>query len=85
MQIHKYKVLKRPNLCYIFEKRIVQGYKKLYSHESNTQIQKYTNTQIHKYTYTQIQSGLPEKRPGADKDDDDDHDGKERVQVVSEW
>ena len=24
--IHKYKVLKRPNMCYIFEKLVVQGY-----------------------------------------------------------
>ena len=30
-----------------------------------------------------IQSGLPEKRPGADKDNDHDHDGKKRGQVVS--
>ena len=44
----------RPNMWYIFEKRIVQGYQKLYSHVPNAQIQKYkfTNTQIHKYTNT---------------------------------
>ena len=30
----------RPNMWYIFEKRIVQGYQKLYSHLSNAQIQK---------------------------------------------
>merc|ERR1712110_1226181 len=57
-QIHKYtntayyKVPERPNMWYIFEKRIVQRYQKLYSHVSNAQIQKYkyTNTQIHKYS-----------------------------------
>merc|ERR1712198_383625 len=36
-------------MWYIFEKRIVQRYQKLYSYVSNTQIQKY------KYTNTQIQ------------------------------
>merc|ERR1712110_434354 len=52
-QIHKYtntaydKVPERPNMWYIFEKGIVQGYQKLYSHVPNTQIQ---NTQIHKYS-----------------------------------
>ena len=45
----------RPNIWYIFEKRIVQVYQKLYSHVSKAQIQKYTNTQIHKHTNTQIQ------------------------------
>ena len=53
-QIHKYtntaydQVPERPNMWYIFEKRIVQGYQKLYSHVPNAQIQKYkfTNTQI---------------------------------------
>ena len=37
-----------PNLWHIFEKRIIQGYHKWYSHISNRQIQKcrYTNTQI---------------------------------------
>ena len=47
----------RPNMWYIFETRIVQGYQKLYSHLPNKQIQKhkYTNTQIHKY------SKVPEK------------------------
>ena len=57
-QIHKYtntaydEVPERPNMWYIFEKRIVQGYQKSYSHVSNAQIQKYkyTNTQIHKYS-----------------------------------
>ena len=59
MQIQKYKykihkhtntaydeVPERPNMWYIFEKRIVQGYQKSYSHVSNAQIQKYkyTNT-----------------------------------------
>merc|ERR1712208_277274 len=54
-QIHKYtntaydEVLEGPNMWYIFEKRIVQGYQKLYSHVPNAQIQKY------KYTNTQIQ------------------------------
>ena len=54
-QIHKYtntaydKVPERPNMWHIFEKRIVQGHQKSYSHVSNTQIQKY------KYTNTQIQ------------------------------
>merc|ERR1712184_211440 len=51
-QIHKYantaydKVPERPNMWYIFEKRIVQGYQKLYSHVSNVQMHKYkyTNT-----------------------------------------
>ena len=36
-------------MWYIFEKRIVQGYQKLYSYLSNAQIHKY------KYTNTQIQ------------------------------
>ena len=57
-QIHKYtntaydEVIERPNMCYIFEKRLVQGYQKLHSRVSNSQIQKYkyTNTQIHKYS-----------------------------------
>ena len=54
-QIHKYtntaydEVPERPNMWYIFEKRIVQGYQKWYSHVSNAQIHKY------KYTNTQIQ------------------------------
>ena len=39
----------RPNMWYIFEKRIVQGYEKWYSHVSNTQIQKY-KYKIHKYS-----------------------------------
>ena len=55
IQIHKYtntaydEVPERPNMWYIFEKRIVQGYQKWYSHVSNVQIHKY------KYTNTQIQ------------------------------
>ena len=55
IQIHKYtntaydEVPERPNMWYIFEKRIVQGYEKWYSRVSNAQIQKY------KYTNTQIQ------------------------------
>ena len=52
-QIHKYtdaaylKVPEKNPTCGIFL-RIVQGYQKLYSHESNMQIQNYknTNTQI---------------------------------------
>merc|ERR1711974_93593 len=62
IQIHKYtntayyKVPERPNMWYIFEKRIVQRYQKLYSHVSNAQIQKYkyTNTQIQHMTKCQI-------------------------------
>ena len=59
-QIHKYtnpaydKVPERPNMWYIFEKRIVQGYQKLYLHVPNTQIQKY------KYTNTAYDE-LPER------------------------
>ena len=34
----------RPYMWYIFEKRIVQGYQKLYFHVPNAQIQKYKNT-----------------------------------------
>ena len=55
IHIHKYtntaydEVPERPNMWHIFEKRIVQGHQKWYSHVSNTQIQKY------KYTNTQIQ------------------------------
>ena len=54
-QIHKYtnivydEVPERPNMWYIFGKRIVLGYQKWYSHVSNSQIHKY------KYTNTQIQ------------------------------
>ena len=46
------KVPERPNMWYIFEKRIFQGYQKLYSYLSNAQIHKYKyrNTQIHKYS-----------------------------------
>ena len=43
------KCQKRSNKWHIFEKRIVQGYQKYYSHVSNMQIHKY------KYTNTQIQ------------------------------
>ena len=56
-QIHKHtntaydEVPEKPNMWYIFEKRIVQGYQKLYSHVPNAQIQN-TNSQIHKYTNT---------------------------------
>ena len=45
-QIHKYtniaydEVLERPSMWYIFEKRIVQAYQKLYSHVSDAQTQK---------------------------------------------
>ena len=39
------KVLKRPNMWYIFEKHGIQGYQILYSRVSNV---KYTNTQINK-------------------------------------
>ena len=61
MQIQKYKykihkhtntaydeVPERPNMWYIFEKRIIQGCQKLYSNVPNARIQKnkYTNTQI---------------------------------------
>ena len=53
IQIHKYtntandEVPERPNMWYIFEKGIAQGFQKLYFHVSNAQIQKYkyTNTQ----------------------------------------
>ena len=31
----------RPNMWYIFEKRIVQGYQRLYSHVPNAQIHEY--------------------------------------------
>ena len=60
-QIHKYEntntkftntvydeVPERPNMWYIFEKRIVQGFEKLYSQVSHAQVQ---NTQIHKYKF----------------------------------
>ena len=56
-QIHKYtntayeEVPERPNMWYIFEKRIVQGYQRLYFHVPNAQRQKY-NYKIHKYTNT---------------------------------
>ena len=57
IQIHKYtntaydEVPERPNIWYVFEKRIVQGYHKLYPHVLNTQMQKY------KYTNIQIRAG----------------------------
>ena len=41
----------RPNMWYIYEKRIVQGFQKLYSHMPNSQIQN-TNTQVQNYTNT---------------------------------
>ena len=50
------KVPERPSMCYIFEKRLVQGYQKLHSRVSNSQIQKYKykkyKYKIHKYTNT---------------------------------
>ena len=55
-EIHKYtntaydEIPERPNMWYIFEKRIVQGFQKLYFHVPNAPLQKY------KYTNTQIQS-----------------------------
>ena len=55
--MHKYtntaydKKPERPYIRYIFEKRIVRGYQKLYSHVPYTQIQKY-RYKIHKYTNT---------------------------------
>ena len=55
--MHKYtntaydEVPERPNMWYIFEKRIVQGYQRLYSHMPNAQIQKY-KYKIHKNTNT---------------------------------
>ena len=57
-KIHKYtntaygEVPKRPSMWYIFEKRIVQGYQKLYFHVPKAQIQKY-KYKIHKYTNTE--------------------------------
>ena len=65
-QIQKYKytntasdeVPERPNMWYIFEKRIVQGYQKLYSHAPNAQIEKYKYTNAkNKYKYTNTNSG----------------------------
>ena len=44
----------RPNMWHIFEKRIVQGYQKWYSHVPNAQLQKY-KYKIHKDTNTQKQ------------------------------
>ena len=46
-QIHKYKVLKRPNMCYICEKHGIQGYQIKHSRVSNV---KYANKHIRKYT-----------------------------------
>merc|ERR1712208_114860 len=57
IQIHKYtntaydEVPERPNMWYIFEERIVQGYQKNYSHVPNAQILNY-KYKIHKYTNT---------------------------------
>ena len=45
----------RPNMWYIFEKRIVQGYEKLYSHVPNTQIQKYNYTNMQTQHMTKCQ------------------------------
>ena len=45
------KVLKIPNMCYIFEKHGIQTNYIWHSRASNV---KYTNTQIHKYTNTQV-------------------------------
>merc|ERR1712198_385251 len=61
IQIHKYtntaygEVLERPNMWYIFEKRIVQAYQKWYSHVSDAQTQKIQiqNTQIQHMTKCQ--------------------------------
>ena len=59
IQIHKYtntaydEVPERPNMCHIFEKRIVQGYQKLYFHVSNMQIQN-TNTKYTKTAYNEV-------------------------------
>ena len=52
-QIRKYKVLKRPYMCYIFEKHGIQRYQIWHSLISYV---KYINTWIHKYATTQIQS-----------------------------
>ena len=53
--IQIYKVLKRPYMCYIFEKHAIQGYQIRHSRVSN---EKYTNTKIHKYKVL--------KRPNCD-------------------
>ena len=44
--------VKGPNMCYIFEKHGIQGYRIWHSCVSNV---KYTNTRLHKYANTQIQ------------------------------
>ena len=44
--------VKGPNMCYIFEKHAIQGYRIRHSRVSNV---KYTNTRLHKYANTQIQ------------------------------
>ena len=60
IQKHKYtntaynEVPETPNMWHIFEKKIIQGYQKLYSDVSNTQVHKYKYTNT-KYTNTQIQ------------------------------
>merc|ERR1712055_450458 len=46
------KVPERPSMCYIFEKRLVQGYQKLHSRVSNSKIQ-IQNTQIQHMTNCQ--------------------------------
>ena len=59
-QIHKYtntayyEVPETPNMCHILEKRIVQGYQKLYFHVSNMQTPKYKIQSTNKFTNTQI-------------------------------
>ena len=45
--------VKGPNMCYIFEKHGIQGYRIWHSRVSNV---KYTNNRLHKYANTQIQS-----------------------------
>ena len=63
--IHKYtnteydKVPERPNMWYIFEKKIVKWYQKWCSHVSNAHIQKY-KYKIHKYTNT-VYDEVPER------------------------
>ena len=44
LKIHKYKVLKRQNMCYIFKKHGIQGFQIWHSLVSNV---KYTNMHIH--------------------------------------
>ena len=64
IQLHKYtntaygKVPERPNMWYIFEKRIVQGYQKWYSHVSNAQIHKYKYTKYTNTAYDEVSERL---------------------------